>query len=343
MKNIETQEHLSSRARGLLIGIAIGESLGMPVRTLSYNRMVKKYGGEGLSDFLPFGPERDPFRFRAGSIGANTQMMMATCDALPDVVTRSGESIQTQLEPIFLAYKGWHDYQGDANNRREENETIDKVLRETTLDMFRGSDLWTSVPNSDGDTGCLVRTMPFGIMFDKAQAFSLALGTTRITHGDIPTGYMCGVLASIVSGIYSGETLEESIFIALEELKEYPDHEETLGHVMNALKMIDEGANPFMISNQLVKANNGNGETVESVLPSALAWLLTTEKAESDEEFKSLLGKVVYPKGDSHITAAIVGGLTGLTHGEKIIPESWSKEVEHIEVLRALADNLSIN
>jgi ADP-ribosyl-[dinitrogen reductase] hydrolase len=72
---------------------------------------------------------------------------------------------------------------------------------------------------------------------DNQQAFKIACELSAITHGH-PTGYLsAGFFASVIADLTQGLTLYTSIENAIEILKEWEHHEETLNAVNNCLDL----------------------------------------------------------------------------------------------------------
>lgn len=306
MVESSTKKQLKEQIEGLLVGIAIGESLGMSVRGMSYNRIVKKYGEGKVRTLQPFGPEGQPDQFKAGSLGPNSQMMMATTEGILGTVGQSPDRI---IENVFLNFKRWLEFQSSYPNERGADQTTLEVLRETELSMFREHFKNGVVPNMDEESGCLLRVMPIGLLYDEELSFYLGYMTTRITHGDVEIGLMSGMLASIVSSVARGREFGDALYLALMEMREYPDHEKVEDEMVKVLDAyLKHGKRPLVIANNRAKRQISD---FDSTLGIALTWVLNSldTTPSTPEGFMSDVSTSVSPLGESHVIGGIVAGL----------------------------------
>src|SRR5579884_1933703 len=85
---------IRSRARGCLLGGAIGDALGAPVEFASLGHIRARHGARGVTDLLPssFGAP--------GLISDDTQMTLFTVEALLDDAADLGKA-------LYAAYQRW--------------------------------------------------------------------------------------------------------------------------------------------------------------------------------------------------------------------------------------------
>lgn len=58
---------MRSRFQGCLIGGAVGDALGAPVEFMNYGEIVRKFGPDGIKDYVPGVVRRNPRNFRQPS------------------------------------------------------------------------------------------------------------------------------------------------------------------------------------------------------------------------------------------------------------------------------------
>ncbi|MGN0910041.1 MAG: ADP-ribosylglycohydrolase family protein, partial [Thermoguttaceae bacterium] len=95
MKNLD-------QYRGCLLGGAIGDALGYTVEFLSYNKIVQRYGSNGITDFdLSHGQ---------ALISDDTQMTLATAFGLLATKVRYKKYAKkaNYVEAIGRAYREWY-------------------------------------------------------------------------------------------------------------------------------------------------------------------------------------------------------------------------------------------
>lgn len=64
------------RVRGMMLGGAVGDALGVPAEFQSWYALRQRYGPDGVTDMLPSG------QWPAGTVSDDTQMTLFTCEAL---------------------------------------------------------------------------------------------------------------------------------------------------------------------------------------------------------------------------------------------------------------------
>jgi ADP-ribosylglycohydrolase len=137
-------------------------------------------------------------------------------------------------------------------------------------------------------------------------------------------------LARIIHEIQNGQTLEESVHRAVQELKHHDDHQETLDAVEHALSL----AASTKPSPQAVE-QQGAGWIAEEALGISLYCALTAQ------DLLSGVLLAVNHGGDSDSTGAITGNLLGALYGAEAIPEEFLQTLEGRPLLQKLADDLA--
>lgn len=341
-------KHIQDTYRGCLIGGAVGDALGAPVEFMSQDQITRKFGPAGIQEFVPtFG--------KLGAITDDTQMTLFTAEGLMRGWLRGNiRGICHMTGVIARSYQRWNYTQGHHHPMHDDG--LDGWLishRElfscrapgntclSGLESMRKSNDFAK--NNSKGCGGVMRVAPIGMYYaalagseseghDLAmrEAFELACQAAAITHGH-PTGQLAsGTFAAIVMKLLVGEQLPQAIAAAIRQLKNQPDHEETLQAVQLACRLASENPNDSEVLTQL-----GGGWIAEEALAIAVYCAL------SAKDFRSGVTLAVNHSGDSDSTGSIAGQLLGAIHGTHAIPPSWTKSLELREVIEEMADDLA--
>jgi len=173
-----------------------------------------------------------------------------------------------------------------------------------------------------------MRAAPVGLGWP-GDPFLCGCEVAALTHGH-PTGWLAsGCMAFIIAGVLAGRDLESAIELAMSELSNYPDHEETMSALERALAFEALGI--------------GNAEEVEClgdgwVAEEALAIAVFCSMISSD--FESAVRLAVTHSGDSDSTGSITGQIMGTLYGVDAIPEKWLDKLELRDVIDRVACDL---
>ncbi|RKE22714.1 ADP-ribosylglycohydrolase family protein [Streptomyces sp. TLI_171] len=341
------------RARGCLLGGALGDMLGNPIEMRSMVTVEAEYGPQGLC-----GPVPDRHGV-TGRITDDTQLTLFTVEALLNA-RHTGHPEADALD----AYLRWHDtqrytappppdghphrtgrlrtepwlYARRAPGRACEYGVLDRHVPDprTPVDGRPGP----VNPDAKG-CGALIRSAPFGFPgllpagADERDAFELAVRCATITHGH-PTGYYpAGALAVMIHQLFKGRTVSDAASRAFAVVTRYPDHGATAVAIRSAFALATQGPADAQRVESL-----GGGWTAEETLAIALYAALagTTGTAPGRNPVEAALLLSVNHSGDSDSTGAVCGNLLGAAHGEAALPTDWLAVLEGRPTITALAD-----
>lgn len=320
---------LLDRAKGCLLGGAIGDSLGAPVEFLTLAAIKAKFGPDGIQELAPaYG--------LLGAITDDTQMSLFSAEGLirakvrgalkgichpPDVVAYSYQRwLHTQGEPchefaIQEEYRGWLLGVKELYARRAPGNTCLSALR-----------VWNQEPATNDSKGCgtVMRSAPFGFV---EWAWQLAWECAAITHGHIEAKASAAILAEAVRLLTLEYGLEDAIQRACGLDR---DGTESTRLVLRAITLAKAEITPERAIREL-----GEGWVAEEALAIAVYCAV---KAEKDFELALLLA--VNHDGDSDSTGAIAGNLMGAAYGVQIIPNRWLQTIELRDVIEQLASDM---
>ena len=325
------------RFKGCLLGGAIGDALGYPVEFMSLNQIKHTYGQRGLTDLII---DKES---KTAHISDDTQMTLFTADGLVWAYRRCSErgigsyagsgTYQSYLRWLYTQTgKIKEDYWLQKTPYEQENkeETFILDIKElhsrrapgnTCLSALESGVMGTLENPINHSKGCggVMRVAPVGLFLNKNPKVSFQTGAelAAITHGH-PTGYLAaGTFAMIISEILNDMSIEASINAAVEILKGYARHEETLAAIQKAIEL-----SATDISHEKAIREIGEGWIAEEALAIALYCAL------KEPDFEKALVMSINHDGDSDSTGSICGNILGAQLGMKGIPKKWIETVE---------------
>ncbi len=330
-----------ARICGSLLGGAVGDALGAPVRDLSFEAICRRYGQAGLATY-------ESTRWPKGAITDNTRMALFTAEGL--ILSRVRQADVSDGQMIAAVYHGclrWL-YTQDAGSRHQLIQThgtcavIDGILsghRELSvprepdpicIEALRAGimgSLETPINTSRG-CGGLVRIAPVGLAAtDAKHAFDLGCACAAITHGH-PDGYLpAGFLAALLAEIVAGAPLLDAIASGTSILKTHDGHEACL-HAVESARALSRSRHA---SPQTV-ATLGDGRIATNALAVAICCALR-----GADDFEQGVLMAVNHSGKSDTTAAVAGTLLGACCGRDAIPDAWIAHLELTDVIVEVA------
>ncbi len=304
---------------------------------MSLREIHEQFGAQGLTEYQPvYG--------RLGAITDDTQMALWTAEGLIRADNRIADrGLCNVREVIHRAYLRWLSTQGVLwyEIGSEWPEPSGWLIREdflndrrapgaTCISALRSGECGTLDRHLNDSKGCggIMRAAPVGLA--GRDVFRIGAESAAITHSH-PTGYLAaGAFARIISEIQNGQSLEQSIHRAVQELKDYDGHQETLEAIEHALSL----ATSTKPSPQTI-VKLGAGWIAEEALAISLYSALASQ------DFLSGVLLAVNHGGDSDSTGAITGNLLGALYGSESIPEELIVNLEGRHVVEKLAVDLT--
>jgi ADP-ribosylglycohydrolase len=335
--------------RGCLIGGAIGDALGAPIEFMNLETIKSVHGEKGVQDYIEF---QDGF----GEFTDDTQMTLFTAEgllrayhrytlkgingALHAIVHHSYlRWLHTQGIPVnkenirqgvYDIENGWLIKEKDLYKRRAPGNTCLSALSSGTA-----GNVDNPINNSKG-CGTIMRVAPIGLFFndDNKQAFQFACELSSITHGH-PTGYLsAGFFAAVISDLAKGLNLEFAIDNAIEILKEWNNHEETLDAVIKCKDLFNKNRNKKTHDFETIE-QLGAGWIAEEALSISLYCSLLFQN-----DFKNGVIYSINHSGDCDSTGSITGNILGLINGEAYIPKTWIEKLKYHTIVFQVAEDL---
>lgn len=351
---------------GCLLGGAVGDALGAPVEFMTMEEIRRRYGPAGITGFVEFWSGQ-------GAFTDDTQMTLFTVEGLvlaaPRTKSAGQAALETRAESVHRALLRWLLTQGEEANWGRARVTAEMLKSEGRLISEKG--LWarrspgmtclaalqsgrrgsTSAPiNVSKGSGGIMRSAPAGLVCpDPEEAFLTGCELAAITHGH-PNGYLpAGFLAAMVSTLARGAELEPSVRGAMEILRTWSGHAETLEAVERAVRAAEErraSGNGSLAETlpEVIEAlaggpstmAQGGGWTGEWALAIALFCVLTFPA-----DLRAGVLAAVNHGGDSDSTGAIAGNILGARLGRRAIPREWIDGLEMAALVEQCGDQVS--
>ncbi|MFD8593798.1 ADP-ribosylglycohydrolase family protein [Kitasatospora sp. NPDC059646] len=319
----------TERARGSLLGGALGDALGWPIEFMHLDSIRRHHGDAGLTDLADAG--------RGGQVTDDTQMTLFTAEGL----LRGG-----RREDLHAAYRRWFRTQrmngpvASPDGWLAAQEFLyasrapgNACMTGVVLDYRDAVPFGQEGPVNPHSKGCgtVMRSAPFGLAgLGPEEAFRRAADAAQLTHGH-PTGYLAaGAFAALIERVAAGLPLRAALDATLAQLAAVPSHAETTEALRRAVRVAAEGP--------------GTAEGVERV---GMGWIaeeclaVAVYAALAAPDARSALVLSVNHSGDSDSTGAVCGNLVGALYGLSGLPADWCALVEGREVLLQVADDLA--
>jgi ADP-ribosyl-[dinitrogen reductase] hydrolase len=324
------------RIAGCLLGGAVGDALGAAVEFMSFDEIRNAFGPDGIQNYAPaYG--------RTGAVTDDTQMTLFTLEGLLRTKIRGHEKgIASHIDMVHRAYLRWYATQTGETEAGKHNNLYNgwlinhpelhsqRAVGATCMSALQSGKYGTIEEPLNDSKGCggLMRAAPAGLLGLK-DPFRVGCDIAAITHGH-PSGYLAaGFQAELIASIIAGKDLGNSIDVALDRLKSYPDNGEVLKAAGNAIELANE-ADAVPASVEML----GDGWVAEEALAIALFCALKSDN------YIDGVRLAVNHSGDSDSTGAIVGNILGALYGKSSIPEEFLNQLEIREVIDEMASDV---
>ncbi|MBN8467277.1 ADP-ribosylglycohydrolase family protein [Corallococcus exiguus] len=313
------------RARGALLGLAIGNALAVPVAgkplyapafpQLAEGPYLGMYGG-------------GPHDLRKGQVTEPTQLAVALALSLRDMKRYdAGDALKR--------YRAWQSHAISVSDPMKELfQECDASLPPQVKDA--GKRVWLKNFRRLAPAGALPRVVPLGVLLTK-DSFALAkaaLEDTALTHFD-PRSQLAGagLCAAIAKAVTGGPNLKAADLLPAAEVgislaaaalgKQEKDYVQEVAQAAGLLRedlALAAKDDPQLYGPELHMHRPGNN-AVRAAFRLAFWELLHVPTAEG------ALLDVVHRGGDTEVHAAVTGALVGAFHGEGALPEEWRQKV----------------
>ena len=316
------------RVKGLLIGIALGDSLGLPLETMTHRQIVERFGvvrdflDPSLNSFLS--NERD---VPLGSYSDDAQLTMAIFDALE----RAGDfSIQSVIEAHVAAYEdstmGW----GGSTMRGVEALRDGLRPEQAEFKARLGHGTGNGIPMK------IAALAAWCVAIDR-DPLTLGEEVAAICAISHPNSTSVSAGLAHLTGLYyclthSRETFSKGEFLRLVVAasrhgeRYFPETLNSSETLASKIEKIEEVAKQGTIA--IIEAFGGGGCLVSDSLPFSYAFFLR------DPFGAETLYQVIEAGGDTDSNGAFVGALQGALLGESLFDAALVERIHKIHKVR---------
>ena len=295
-----------------LLGLSIGDALGVPVEFTSRAERIKS----PVTSMLGYGTWDVP----AGTFSDDSSLTFCLAESLC-----KGFSLDNIANSFWRWYhKGYWTAHGEVFD-------IGNTTFLAIADYKRGIppvQAGGKSENSNGN-GSLMRILPMAYCGQK-WAFPELISRTHqvscITHGHIRSQMACGIYTSIAIYLLSGDKLQSAYEKGLEKIKTIYSASE----YVNEISHFDR-----VFSGEIAKLSvdeiQSSGYVIHTL--EASLWCLLNSSTYAEAVLKAVnLG------GDTDTTAAVTGGLAGIYYGVENIPKEWIEQIARKQEIMDLAE-----
>ncbi|MDB5353164.1 MAG: ADP-ribosylglycohydrolase [Planctomycetota bacterium] len=322
------------RARGCLLGLAIGDALGAPLEGLSAQQIRAHY--ELVTGYVDGATawKRKPYRWRMpGLYTDDTQQALALADVL---IQRGRVDIDLLAETYLALANPKGSYVG-------AHRGVGRSFRQVLADLERGVSPRHTGTDSAG-IGAAMRIAPVAIYFaeEPERLFDAVMDASLMTHRDVRSIAAAMAVAYGIRRLLGGEDLEPSFLFRVAGdvqkaeariASEYPGLVTSIGNhgramssaIAHAEKLVDLPRDRAF--GALVEEANRHGAEPTcrrptmgfppALIPTCLFMLVTTET------FEEAILEIVNLGGDADTAGAILGALAGAHFGDEAIPDRF--------------------
>jgi len=335
----------ASACRGLLLGMAVGDAMGVAVDKKTYAQIQEDYGPAGLLGYdLVNG---------LAQISSYTQVAAFACNGLLLGLTGGKSGPADCLGYVTLALKEWARVvrlPGDPQRRYCWLSHIPALRQNRCLDARTMDAMIRDVPgtiekpgNQAAGPGTLPAAAMVGMFFtpDRMQVQQVGLlgaQVVALTHGD-PTAFLSGaVLAYAVAGILQ----EPELPMKEQFLQAIGAVQAQFGNRFRQVKSVQ-----LLVEQAMTLAEKSQKMPVEimeyfgcNTAAQVLAGTVYAVLA-SDADFDRAMIMAVNHSGKSAAVGALTGALLGAALGQEALPEFYLESLPCARELTQLADDLT--
>lgn len=300
---------LKDRIRGSLIGLAVGDALGVPLEFLSPGtfKPVEDMVGGGIFDLKP------------GEWTDDTSTALCLAESL---IERGGFDPLDQLK----RYCRWYD-----EGYLSVNEICFDVGNTTREALHRFKETGDPYPGPDHErsagNGSIMRLAPIPLFYYRniEQAIEYAGLSSRTTHQHPLAIDACRYMAAIIIGALTGDSKEKILSSRYCPLPGYWSENPLEERIEEIARGSFKEKEPPEI--------RGSGFVVKSL--EAALWAF-----HNSDNFKDGCLLAVNLGDDADTTGAVYGQIAGAYYGETGIPDKWINKLAKFDLISSMANKL---
>lgn len=304
--------------KGMLLGLAVGDALGVPVE-FEMRQTLKK---EPVTGMRSFGSWNQP----AGTWSDDTSMTIAAMDS----ITRLGRIDYQDVMENFLRWYERDDFTATGERFDIGNTTRGAIVRFSRR-ILSPTKCGATEKYANGN-GSLMRILPATTYLFATRGhiasdeLVIIHEFSALTHGHVISRIACGIYSLIAAQLFSGKNIHDAFKSGMSDAKKFYGADDAF-NVFSRLCDDNFAALP--------EEEISTSGYVVSTLEAALWCLLNTN------DYKSLVLKAVNLGDDTDTVGAVAGGLAGIIYGVESIPVEWLDTLKRRDYLEQLAENFA--
>nr|WP_293110062.1 ADP-ribosylglycohydrolase family protein [Okeania sp. SIO2F4] len=297
-----------------LMGVCIGDALGVPVEFSSRNERRMN----PVTEMVGYGAHNQP----AGTWSDDSSMTLCLAECLCDGF---------DLEAIAHSFYRWRyeDYWTPRGKVFDIGGTtaaaISRIKKGRPAIEAGGRD------DRNNGNGSLMRILPLAYTYKNtnfAELIQQVHDCSCITHGHLRSQMACGIYISIAICLLEGLEAKKAYLQGIENIKQIYS-EEKYGSELHRFRKIFSGE----VQNIPITRIHASGYVLDT-LEASLWCLLNTNS------FAEAVLKAVNLGEDTDTTGAVTGGLAGIYYGIENIPNEWIEVIARKDDIFNLASRL---
>lgn len=314
---------INNPVQNVLLGIAVGDAIGVPYEFLSRENLDKNPAKE----MTAYGSHGQP----AGTWSDDTSLTLCLADALLsgyDLKDIAIKFVQWRLSQLWTARGEVFDIGNTTSKAIRRLRDIIEYGKQEELPLlkYQGEE-W------DNGNGSLMRIMPLLFYIkgmDTKQQFDIIWEVSALTHRHIRAAMACLIYLKLAEKLLHGLDKNEAYNLTRKEIMDF------WGIIDFSLK--ERGCFHRIILEDIrtikrEKINSG-GYVIDSLEASIWCFL-------AYENYQETVLAAVNLGSDTDTTAAITGGLAGLYYGAESIPQWWLASLSRLEDIVELSEKLN--
>jgi ADP-ribosyl-[dinitrogen reductase] hydrolase len=297
---------MRDRYRGTLLGLAVGNALGLPVEFWSAEAIRRKYPG-GVREIDP------------AELDLPWDDDLAQAAVLAEAILEHDTLRHDDLAQRLLDWD-------ESNGRGMGNQTraVINALRQGIRPSDAARLVWERDGGSPAGNGAVMRCAPVALRWraDRARLREETAHSVEVTHYDPRCVWSAYAVNLALAAALEGRTA------ALEEIALALEHAEASPNTLIAVRSA---------SGRKLEHLALDGSAIGFTLKTMQVGLWCLENA---EDFETSLVEVVLAGGDTDTNGAVAGAVLGALLGARAIPERWIAKIRRADHLVALADGL---
>lgn len=310
--NANPNHDLNTIATAGLLGLAVGDALGVPVEFCSRKRLQE----QPVTDMRSFGTHNQP----SGTWSDDTSLTLCLAESL----TECGIDYQDQARRFvgWWRHANWTPH-GDVfdigNATRGAISRLELGMNPTEAGLTN--------EHSNGN-GSVMRILPVALYLafsDPADRLDAAMQCSRLTHGHPRCQIACALFVEIAAALVRGANIRSAVAQSQRSVSEIIESRFPRER-SNVQRLFNDGIgnlNPTEVS--------GSGYVIDCL--EASIWC-----ALSSNSFQEGVLKAVNLGDDTDTAGAVAGALLGLRFGRESIPQGWEDQLARRQDVVALCE-----